>query len=210
MTTTTRYPDDGPIPPEDMARCRRIFLLSRGMPEPRRSHHYDRLARELRNAVERITDDTELAQFIAGMKLTSKDIELMVATLSMHADHFIALNRLTEGYLNQLKPPRQSFPMFASILVHDPDNVEEVLAELTENGLDARIQEDRIDECGPTVFIEARGISDLGLGDDGFFSWVKDLVEDIGGDVEEAGYADEERPAPTGSDSNVVPLGGGS
>lgn len=204
MAMDTNYYDNGPIAPEDMKDQRHWFLrVERGVPEPhRRSDHYDRLTRELRNAVEDITDEAELNRFIAGIKLTSKDVEMMVGFLAIHARYFVALSRLAEGYLNALNPPRQTFNMSGQVMFLDPEDVEDGIAELAEHGLESKIREDLVDECGPTVFVDVFGTSDLGASE--FLHWLSDLAEPLGGDVNEAGYTDDPAPAPYG---NVVPLG---
>ena len=137
-----------------------------------------------------------------GKKLTSKDVEMMVGFLAIHARYFVALSRLAEGYLNALNPPRQTFNMSGQVMFLDPEDVEDGIAELAEHGLESKIREDLVDECGPTVFVDVFGTSDLGASE--FLHWLSDLAEPLGGDVNEAGYADDPAPAPYG---NVVPLG---
>ena len=162
MTMDTSYHDDGPIAPDDMKDRRHEFLyVERGMPEPRRrDSHYDRLTRELRKAVEHITDEAELARFIAAMKLTSKDVEQMLNFLAIHARYFVALSRLAEGHLKALNLPHQPFPMSGAMMFHDPEDVEDGIAELAEHGIEVKVREDLVDPYGPTVFAELSGVSD--------------------------------------------------
>ena len=59
---------------------------------------------------------------------------------------------------------------------------------LVERGFSVKICEDMIDEGGPTVFILATVFTEH----DGstIHGWVQKIVEPLGGDVWEAGYAD--------------------
>ena len=187
MAMDMSYHDDGPIKPEDLKERRRWFMRAeRG----RTDDPYDRLANEFRDAVERISDDAELAKFIADMKLTSRDVEMMLACLAVQGRYFVALNRLAEAYLNTLNLPHQPFPMGGQLLFHDPRDVEAGIAGFAEHGVKVRLRPDLVDECGPTVFADFFAVSDLGA--DGFFDRLKGLADALGAEVTEAGYAEDE------------------
>jgi hypothetical protein len=77
--------------------------------------------------------------------------------------------------------------MSAEILFLNPNDVSSGCAELIERdfAVEALDGDDWIDECGPTVFVRARIITDIG--EDHFLDWVQAIVEPLGGDVMEAG-----------------------
>lgn len=79
--------------------------------------------------------------------------------------------------------------MDAEILFLDPADVNPAIAELIKRDFRVEIYEDMIDEAGPTVFIRATGFSEHD--NSTFFEWVQAIVEPLGGDVTEAGFADQ-------------------
>jgi hypothetical protein len=76
----------------------------------------------------------------------------------------------------------------ADILFLNPDDVNRALDALAEREFDIEILPDAIDDCGPTVFIQATIVSTLD--DDGFRCLVDGIVEPYGGDVWEWGELD--------------------
>ena len=86
----------------------------------------------------------------------------------------------------------------------NPRDARAGIVDLEEQGLEAWIREDLIDECDArTTFVEVKGTSDLG--GHGFFDWLRGLLMDLDGEIVEAGYADNPKVAKP--DGNVVPLG---
>jgi hypothetical protein len=79
--------------------------------------------------------------------------------------------------------------MDAEILFLDPADVNPAIAELITRDFSVEIHEEMIDEAGPTVFIRAVVISEHD--DSTFHNWVQKIVEPLGGDVWEAGHADQ-------------------
>ena len=82
--------------------------------------------------------------------------------------------------------------MQAEVLFNAPHDVNPGLATLIEHDFSFQILEDWIDECGPAVFVRAWVLSELG--EDGFFDWAATIVEPVGGEILEAGLADEYTP----------------
>jgi hypothetical protein len=78
--------------------------------------------------------------------------------------------------------------MEAQIMFVDPGDVDPAVVVLTERDFAVEIQLDLIDECGPTVFVQAQVASELDAS--GFFDWVESIVEPLGGDVLQAGDCD--------------------
>ena len=83
--------------------------------------------------------------------------------------------------------------MQADILFLDPDDLNPGIAKLVEHGFDVETLDDWIDEYSPTIFIRARITTEIDEGH--FLDWVQSIVEPLGGDTTEAGFAD---PPPDG------------
>ena len=83
--------------------------------------------------------------------------------------------------------------MEADILFCNPDDVDPAAAVLIEHGFDVETLYDRIDDCGPTVFIRVCIVTEIG--EDHFFDWVQSIIEPLGGNMIEAGLADPPAPA---------------
>ena len=79
--------------------------------------------------------------------------------------------------------------MEAEIVFHSPHDVNGGLATLIENDFSCEILEDMIDEFSPAVFVRVRGLSELS--DSDFFNSLEALIEPVGGEVLEAGFADQ-------------------
>ena len=82
--------------------------------------------------------------------------------------------------------------MIAEVLFLDPADVNAAAAKFTDLGFNFEPLPDRFDECGPTVW--ARVVIYSRLDDRAFMDWVRELTDQYGGDVYEAG---EDRPPPT-------------
>jgi hypothetical protein len=82
--------------------------------------------------------------------------------------------------------------MQVEILFNSPHDVSSGLATLIEHDFSYRILEDWIDEYGPAVFVRAWVLSELG--EDSVFDWATTIIEPAGGEILEAGLADEYTP----------------
>jgi hypothetical protein len=79
--------------------------------------------------------------------------------------------------------------MDAEILFLDPNDVSSGSAALIEHGFDVEVLDDRIDDYGPAMWIQARITTDVA--EDDFFDWVESVVNPLRGDVLEAGLSDQ-------------------
>jgi hypothetical protein len=84
--------------------------------------------------------------------------------------------------------------MQAEIIFLNPDDLTPATAKLIESDFDVEFLDDWFDDDGPAVWIYARTVSDLDPSS--FFDFVKALIEPVGGDVVQAGYAWSSRGAP--------------
>ena len=197
----SKYSDGGPVEFEDINQRLHFRRMLRGMSEPHQgNNHYDRMTRQLRAAVEGISDDSALMRYIADLGLTRQDVNQMLATITMHANAFIALSRLTAGYLKALNPPVQTCAMDGRMFFKNPRDARAGIVNLEEHGLTAKICKDMVDDYGVRMtFVEVNGTSDL---DDGeFFDWLEELVRPLGGEILEAGYADDPKVGDLGGTS---------
>ena len=81
--------------------------------------------------------------------------------------------------------------MVAEILFLDPADRDPCIAVLNKRGFDEVEILDLVDPYGPTVWITARINTDVSA--DRFLGWVSSIVEPLGGDAVEAGFADPEQ-----------------
>jgi hypothetical protein len=75
--------------------------------------------------------------------------------------------------------------MNAELLFLDPDDLDTAMPKLIEHGLTITRLDDWVDPCGPTVWIIASLSTELDQ--DGFFDWIKNIVDPLDGDVVVAG-----------------------
>ena len=73
----------------------------------------------------------------------------------------------------------------AEILFLDPDDVPRAIEALVAVGCEFELNPDAIDECGPTVFGNVTGMTELDEDDIG--QWVLNIIEPFNGDVVEWG-----------------------
>ncbi len=78
--------------------------------------------------------------------------------------------------------------MRAEIMFLDPNDVNRGIAKLIECDFDVTVQE-VFDDYTPSVFLMAWTLSELDASD--FFDWTQNVLELLGGEVLEAGLADQ-------------------
>ena len=79
----------------------------------------------------------------------------------------------------------------------DPDDVNTGIAVLTALGFDVEVLPERIDPCGPTVWVKATLATELDEID--FLEWASDLTERFGGHIDFACLADDDEPSVAGN-----------
>jgi hypothetical protein len=79
----------------------------------------------------------------------------------------------------------------AEILFLDPRRVPHAIAELAAHDIEFKVNPAAVDPCGPTVFGEVTGTSELD--EDELFDWLCTLICRLGGDMVECGYDADSR-----------------
>lgn len=83
--------------------------------------------------------------------------------------------------------------MYAQVMFLDPNDLARGCAELIECDFEIVHLEDWIDPYSSAVWINAWTLSELD--DHSFFRWIRTIVEPVGGEVLEAGYAARTEPS---------------